>query len=124
MGGGGRGGRNPAATDRNRAHAHLRQWVEWPAHGTQPSARPATALPDGAGRRRASLSSPSRPLRWAPQAPERASPLSDEPPFDTSGGIPVPLAPARSQEPEKAMFRDSLQKLVERVDGGVAGILM
>ena len=44
----------PHAVNRNRAPAHLRSRVEWPAHGTQPSPRQSTALPDGAGRRRAS----------------------------------------------------------------------
>ena len=41
----------PHAVNRNRAPAHLRSRVEWPAHGTQSSRRRSTALAMGAGRR-------------------------------------------------------------------------
>ena len=80
----------PLDVNRNRAPAHLRSGVEWPAHGTQSSRRPSTALPDGAGRRRASL-----PKSSAAMGAEgaRASPVRTRPAVSTS--VP-PRAPVRS----------------------------
>ena len=59
----------PLDVNRNRAPAHLRSGVEWPAHGTQSICGKAQHFPMAP----AGAEPPAtRPLRWAPQAPEPA----------------------------------------------------
>ena len=106
----------PLDVNRNRAPAHLRSRVEWPAHGTQPE--PAPKPSTSRWRRQAPSPTSLRPLRWAAKPPEPT-------PSAREGGRPhcaaITFGERRGGRASKRPKHPEVVRARERGGDGLAG---